>query len=141
MSGKNQEGFSLIELLVVFVIIGILVTMTYPSMRKARDAAENGNAAATMRTIVSAQYSYYTQKGRYARLDELNDWQYGTFGKVLAPGVLYRGNLTYQMSPNPTPLDGDLKENFTVKATRPGSNGEPPYVITVDQSGEVVQIF
>jgi prepilin-type N-terminal cleavage/methylation domain-containing protein len=142
MSNKNQEGFSLVELIVVFTIIGIIATLAFPSMKKARDAAENGNAVATMRSMVAAQYNFYTENGRYGRLDEVNDQQLGAFGTVdAATGVLERGNLIYQLSPDPLPTDADLKDNFQIKATRPGLGGEPPYVITVDQSGTVVQIF
>ena len=142
MSSKKQEGFSLVELIVVFTIIGIIVTLAIPSIRKAKEAAESGNAVATMRSMVAAQYSFYTENGRYGRLDEVNDHQLGAFGTVdRGTGILQRGTLIYQLSPDPMPADADLKENFQVKATRPGLGGEPPYVISVDQSGNVVQIF
>ena len=43
MSNK-QKGFSLIELLLVLVILGIITVISIPWLQKAIGAARNGNA-------------------------------------------------------------------------------------------------
>ena len=73
MNNKKQQGFSLIELLIVMVILGILMILTFPYVRKAKEAAEDGNAFASMKTMLAAQYNFYSQNSRYAALQELND--------------------------------------------------------------------
>jgi type IV pilus assembly protein PilA len=139
MSSKNQDGFSLIEILIVLVIIGVIMTITVPYLLKAKGAAEDSNAKATMRTMVSSQYNYYSHYSRYARLDELNDSQSGAFGIVTGTDLV-RGSFTFQMSPI-TPLDVDLKDNFTIIATKATGGNELPYAISITQRGEVVQVL
>lgn len=139
MKNKNQDGFSLIEILIVVVIIGIIMALTVPYLKKAKGAAENGNATATMRTMLGAQYSFYSQRARYARLDEMNDSQSGAFGIVTGTDLV-RGSFTFQMSPL-TPTDAQLKDNFTVIGTKVTGGDELPFVISLSQDGEVVQVL
>lgn len=61
----REEGFSLIELLVVVLIIGILATIAIPSLLRQRDKAKNANAQETVRTALTASKSYYTDNERY----------------------------------------------------------------------------
>ena len=68
---KNEKGFSLVELLLVVVIIGLIASMAIPYLQKAVGRAENGNAYASLKTLTKAQLDYFATNGRYARLDEL----------------------------------------------------------------------
>jgi prepilin-type N-terminal cleavage/methylation domain-containing protein len=139
MNNKKQAGFSLIELLIVMVILGILMTLTFPYVRKAKEAAEDGNAFASMKTILASQYNFYSQNARYANLQELNSSQYGSLG-TSSGNTLRRGNYTFVMSPV-APTEAQLREGFTIIGTRPGYGTEPPMTLTLTERGHANFIF
>lgn len=139
MKNNSQNGFSLIELLLVVVIIGVLATLAVPSFLRSINVAENANALASLRTIAAAQVSYLSQNRRFARLNELNSANNDTFGTTMASSLI-RGKFTFQMNPvNPT--DAALSNNYTIVATKTITTTGNPYVISVDQSGSIVQIL
>lgn len=55
---KSESGFSLVELLIVVVIIGILSTLSVQYLTASRRAANGASAIESMRVISSAQESY-----------------------------------------------------------------------------------
>jgi prepilin-type N-terminal cleavage/methylation domain-containing protein len=60
---KNQKGFSLVELLVVVIIIAIVAAIAIPNLLASRRAANEASAISSMRTIHSAEATYFSTKG------------------------------------------------------------------------------
>lgn len=56
----EDDGFTLIELMVVVLIIAILIAIAIPSFMGARARAQDRQAQANLRNALTAQKTYYT---------------------------------------------------------------------------------
>jgi prepilin-type N-terminal cleavage/methylation domain-containing protein len=116
MQNNCQKGFSLIELLIVVVIIGVVAALAVPAFQRGIVAAENRNIHATLKTMKSTQTLFFSQNQRFATLSELNTVNPG-LGTVVGPRLV-RNDFEFEMSPvNPDP-ELDLKGGYTIRASR-----------------------
>ena len=62
---KNERGFTIMELLVVIVIIGVLAAIGVPAYQNMTKKAKDTACEANRRTISTAVGMYYAENGSY----------------------------------------------------------------------------
>ena len=71
MQTNNRKGFSLIELLIVVVIIGILAAIAIPKFANTKEKAYIAQMKSDLKNLASAQESFFADKNTYASLAEI----------------------------------------------------------------------
>ena len=65
MLRRNQGGFTLVELMIVVIIVGILAAVAIPMYQGATERAKASEAVAALGTIRGAMRVYYAEHGTY----------------------------------------------------------------------------
>jgi prepilin-type N-terminal cleavage/methylation domain-containing protein len=77
---KKNEGFTLIELMIVIAIIGILAAIAIPQFSAYRVRSFNAAAKADLRNAATAQEAYFADNQTYAgTIDQIRGTTYGFF--------------------------------------------------------------
>ena len=70
---QKQNGFTLLELVVVIAIIAILIGLLLPAVQKVREAANKEKALASLRSIAAAEKNFFAAHHTYtASFEDLN---------------------------------------------------------------------
>src|SRR5437588_4399520 len=120
---RGRKGFTLVELAVVIVIIGVLAAFGVPRFLKSVERAKAAEAFSYLSAVRAAQERYNARQGTYASdltvLDiKLQAPKYFTVGPV-GPG-----------------LSGSVQDTWSLTLTRTGASaGYGPYTVMCNESG------
>jgi|SRR6185295_10485533 len=121
---KNREkGFTLVELAVVIVIIGILAAFAVPRFRDAVERSKAGEAFNYLSAVRSSQERYHGRQGTYAAAVTSLDVKMGS-PKYFGVGTIAAGGT------------GSLEDSWTLTLTRSGAAaGYGAYTVTFNEEG------
>src|SRR3712207_6804699 len=87
MQTNNRKGFSLIELLIVLVIIGILAAIAIPKFANTKEKAYVASMKSDLRNLVTAQEAYFSDRTSYTTTTGLGDAYKASAGVTVAVGT------------------------------------------------------
>jgi prepilin-type N-terminal cleavage/methylation domain-containing protein len=127
---KNEQGFSLVELLIVVAIIAIIAAIAVPSLLTSKQAANEAGAIQGCRTIGSAQIAYS------ATSNQLYTTLTGLVGGNFLDARFTGGLNGYNYAEGDVPVitsDGSTPTSFGFLATPDTGAGRYTYAIGPDQ--------
>ena len=118
MKLANQQGFSLIELLIVVVVIGILAGIAIPNLLASRRAANEASTLSALRTIHSCEVTYFSTVGNGEYTDLPTLALYTLTDNVLGTGT--KSGYSYVINPSASGVRPALFYSTAVPVTPTG---------------------
>jgi len=131
MKRNINDGFTLIELMVVILIIGILASISIPSFVQSIEYAREKEARATLQLIYNAEKVYRLDKKAYSSAATTSDSDWANLASYIANPNDTAEYYAYTVSPV---NNAAVPPTFTATAVR---NGKPTNTVTIDQSGNL----
>lgn len=73
VSLKNKKGFTIVELLIVIVVIGILATLVIVTFTGIQQKARNTERKTDINAVASHVEAFYAETGSYPTMAQMND--------------------------------------------------------------------
>ncbi len=70
---SNNQGITLIELLIVLVIVGVLAAISFPNLLTQVGKARESEAVINLGALNRAQQAYFTEKSSFAGIGQLDN--------------------------------------------------------------------
>ena len=118
---RQQMGFTLIELMIVVVIVGILASIAYPSYRESVAKGKRAQARAVLSQAQQWMERHYSENYRYDKTAAgvaIDNTEGGIFASQFGTApVASEGSASYNITLETT----DSGTKYTLTATRTGS--------------------
>ena len=62
-TSRSNQGFTLVEIMIVVVIIGLLAAMAIPAFQKVRTSSQDKSVTNNMRQLAAAADQYFLEQG------------------------------------------------------------------------------
>lgn len=120
---QSRAGFTLVELMIVVIIVGILAAVAVPLYRRNTRKAMASEALALAGSVRTAQRVYYAEHSAYAALADIDE---------LVASKDFEDNKYFTDKPA---IGGGGGDTYTVTVTAPTGSDAEGLVVTMNESG------